>query len=265
MNKPKVSVIMSVYNGERYLREAIESILDQTMKDFEFIIVNDGSTDKTSKILEEYSRKDRRIKIINNMKNIGLTKSLNIALKVAKGDYIARMDADDLSLPERLEMQMNFLIKNRNVGVVCCNVVLIDSEGNLIRRVILPDKLKHILRKRNRLVHGAVMFRKSVIEQLRGYNEQMCYAQDYELFLRLSNISEIGRINEFLYKLRVHSKSISYKKFFSQIYYTALARTRILFGKDKYSLRFFYEFLYNLVFICKLGIPLLLPKIKIFR
>jgi len=116
MDRPKISVIMSVYNGEKYLREAIESILNQTFRDFEFIIINDGSTDKTSEILSSYN--DPRIVIINNKRNIGLTKSLNKGLKMVKGEYIARQDADDVSLPERLERMVNFLDMNRDVGLL---------------------------------------------------------------------------------------------------------------------------------------------------
>jgi len=262
---PKVSVIMSVYNGEKYLKEAIESILNQTFRDFEFIIVDDGSTDKTPEILNEYAKKDKRIKIITNPKNIGLTKSLNKALKIAKGEYIARMDADDISLPERLKKQVNFLTNYPNFGLVGCNVIVIDEKGNFVKNVTLPESLNSALRKRNRLVHGSVMFRKSLVKKIGGYNEKIFYAQDYEMFLRFSKISEIGRINEFLYKLRVHKSSLSYKKFFKQMYYVALAKTKVLFKKDKYSLRFFYELLYSFVFIYKLGLPMLLRRMKIIK
>jgi len=106
-NKPKISVIMSVYNGEKYLGEAIDSVLGQTFTDFDFIIVNDGSTDGSPGIIQSY--RDERIRVINNEKNIGLTKSLNKAIKESGGEYIARQDADDISLPERFEEQVWFL------------------------------------------------------------------------------------------------------------------------------------------------------------
>ncbi len=265
MRQPKVSVIMSVYNGERYLKEAIGSILNQTFKDFEFIIVDDGSIDRTSEILKECAEKDERIRIITNSENIGLTKSLNKAIKFAKGEYIARMDADDISLPERLKKQVDFLTNYPNFGLVGCNAIVIDEKGNFVKNVILSEELNSALKKRNRLVHGSVMFRRAVIEKTGGYNEQIFYAQDYEMFLRISKISEIGRINKFLYKLRVHKGSLSYKKFFKQMYYVALAKTKILHKKNKYSLRFFYELLYSFIFIYKLGLPLLLRKIKIIK
>ena len=132
MDSPKVSVIMSVYNGEKYLKEAINSILNQTFKDYEFIIVNDASTDKSIKILEEYAKKDNRIGLIHNEKNIGLTRSLNKAIKSANGAYIARQDADDISLPPRLEEEVNFLDKHPTVGLVGSYAWMIDEKGKIL-------------------------------------------------------------------------------------------------------------------------------------
>src|SRR3989344_5781814 len=114
----KISVLMPAYNARKYIGEAIESILNQTFKDFEFIIINDCSTDKTKKIIEEYANKDARIKLINNATNLGLTKSLNIGLKEARGEYVARLDADDVALPERLEKQYEFMEKNKETTLV---------------------------------------------------------------------------------------------------------------------------------------------------
>jgi glycosyltransferase involved in cell wall biosynthesis len=130
MNKrsyPKVSVVMSVYNGEKYLCEAIDSILNQTFENFEFLIVNDGSTDRTLEILQSY--RDPRIKVINNERNIGLTASLNKGLKIAKGEYVARMDADDVSFPHRLEQQKAFLDRNPRVAMVGSWAEVIDESG----------------------------------------------------------------------------------------------------------------------------------------
>ncbi len=114
--KPRVTVLMSVYNGEKYLREAIDSILNQTFKDFEFLIIDDGSTDSSADIIRSYT--DFRIRLIQNEKNIGLTRSLNKGLKLAKGEYIARMDVDDISLPIRFEKQVSFLDKYEDVKLV---------------------------------------------------------------------------------------------------------------------------------------------------
>jgi len=129
MKNPEVTVLMSVYNGEKYLREAIDSILNQTFTDFEFLIVNDGSTDRTAEILRSYD--DPRIIIINNEKNIGLTKSLNIGLRMAKGEYIARMDADDVSMPERLQKQIELLNQKKNTGLVGTYYTIINEKGKV--------------------------------------------------------------------------------------------------------------------------------------
>ena len=264
-NSPKVSVIMSVYNGEKYLKEAIESILNQSFKDFEFIVVDDGSTDKTPEILENYAKQDQRIKIITNSENIGLTKSLNKGIKVSKGEYIARMDDDDIAMPERIKKQIEFLEKNPNFGVVGCNVIIINETGNFVKNVVLPNNLMQVLKKRNYLAHGSLVFQKAIIEQLGNYDEQMLYAQDYEMILRISKTFEVGFISEFLYKLRVHKNTIFYKKFFSQMYYTALAKNKVLHKKGRNSLSFFGELAYSFIFIYKLAFPLFLRKARIIK
>src|SRR3989344_1456117 len=153
--KPKISVIMSVYNGMPYLEQAAESVLNQTYKNFEFIIVDDASTDDTLKYLKLL--KDRRIKLIRNKKNLGLAASLNIALRQAKGDYIARMDADDISYPERLDIQLKFLTKNKSIDLCGSWVTLINDEGEKIganRKNPRDDKMiKKLLGIRPTIIH----------------------------------------------------------------------------------------------------------------
>ncbi len=129
---PRVSVLMSVYNGERFLRDSVESILGQTFTDFEFLILDDGSTDSTCEILEEYANKDARIVLVRNDRNLGLTRSLNKGLRLVRGEYLARQDADDISLPKRLEMQVKFLDAHPEVGVVGSALEIIDENGNTI-------------------------------------------------------------------------------------------------------------------------------------
>ncbi|MDD2913253.1 MAG: glycosyltransferase family 2 protein, partial [Candidatus Pacebacteria bacterium] len=113
-NNPKISIIMPVYNVETFLSEAIESVLNQTFYDFEFVIINDGSTDNSLEIIKNYEKKDSRIVLLDNKENLGITKSLNIGLNKARGEYIARMDGDDISEKERIEIQYDFLKKNRD-------------------------------------------------------------------------------------------------------------------------------------------------------
>ena len=206
---PKTSVIMSVYNGEKYLREAIECILNQTFTDFEFIIVNDGSTDNSLEIILSYS--DERIKIINNEKNIGLTKSLNKALKQARGEYIARQDADDISLPNRFEEQIMYLEKHPEVVLLGTNAYRIDENGKIIeKKVALAKPSLKDLFKENQFNHGSVMFKKEVIDKIGVYNELFTYSQDYELWLRIAKRCKVRNLTQRLYKLRSHSENIRF-------------------------------------------------------
>ncbi|MBA7489541.1 hypothetical protein ES702_00075 [subsurface metagenome] len=206
-NNPKITVVMPVYNGEKYLKEAIESILNQTFTDFEFIIINDGSTDSSFEIIQNYE--DERIKIINNEKNIGLTKSLNKALKVARSEYIARQDADDVSLPNRFERQTRYFEKYPELALVGTSIYEIDENGNTIgKNIALTNPgIKNLLRG-NKFTHGSVMFKKKVIDRLGGYNESLKYAQDYELWLRIAKHYEVRNLPDTLYQLRSHSKKI---------------------------------------------------------
>lgn len=233
---PKVTVLMPVYNCESFLKEAINSILDQTFKDFEFLIINDGSTDKTGEILKSYN--DPRIKIINNKKNIGLTKSLNKGLRVAKGEYIARQDADDISLPLRLEKEVEILEKDHKVGLVGIRYEVIDEAGKSFGIVKYPttDKeIKRLLMRENPFGHGSVMLRKEYIENIGFYRTEFKYVQDLDFFLRISEKCEVVNISEPLYKFRISPNSL--KKKVEQDRYAALARElakeRRKFGKDK--------------------------------
>ena len=210
---PKVSVIMSVYNGEKYLHEAVESILNQTFKDFEFIIINDGSTDKTGDILESYA--DERMVIINQDKT-GLTRALNSGLSLARGEYFARMDADDVSLPERLEQQLAFLDKNTDVALVGCNFYEIDDSGNIVAKkevTLENEEIKWQLLFHNCFGHSTTVFRKECFSAVGGYNENIVYSQDYDLWLRISQRYNVGNLGEFLHKWRLNkSKGISMVK-----------------------------------------------------
>jgi glycosyltransferase involved in cell wall biosynthesis len=223
MHNPKISVIMSVCNGEEYLREAIESILNQSFNDFEFIIVNDGSNDNTLDIIKSYD--DKRIRIINNAQNIGLTKSLNKALKVAKSQYIARQDADDISLSNRFEQQVRYLDTHPEVMLLGTNVFLIDELGKIKeKRIILTKPNLKNLSQLNHFNHGTTMFRKKVINSLGVYNELFKYCQDYELWIRITKKYEVSNLQNALYMLRHHNKSIGYKHIEESTLYDLLAK-----------------------------------------
>ena len=164
MGNPKVTVLMPVYNGEIYLAEAIESILNQTFADFEFLIIDDGSTDNTWGILSSYN--DNRIRLTRNPKNVGLIESLNNALTLAIGHYIARIDADDISLPKRLEKQKEFLDKNLEIALVGSWVEIIDRQGKRIgyQKFLWDDSLiRWQLLFKTTFAHSAIMARRDVL------------------------------------------------------------------------------------------------------
>lgn len=206
MKSPKITVLMSVYNGEKYLREAIDSILNQTFTDFEFLIVSDGSTDGTAEILQSYH--DPRIKIINNEKNRGLTKSLNKGLGMAKGEYIARMDADDISLPNRFEEQLKYLERYPETVVLGTSIYVINGAGKLLMKEIAPSDPSKILLNNNAFTHGSVIFKKAVVDELGYYNELFRYSQDYELWLKIAKHYKVSNLTRPLYTRRFHEENI---------------------------------------------------------
>ncbi len=231
---PKVSVLMAVYNGKRYLRQAVENILDQTFSNFEFIIVDDGSTDGTWDILTDYADRDQRIVLVQNKENLGLTKSLNKGLALAQGEYIARQDADDVAFPERFEKQVALLDKHSEVVLTSCDIEVIDSEGNSVakhQRACEPELVAWYLLFYNHLAgHSQVMFRRKSVEDLGGYCETYRYCQDYELWCRLVKVGDIVILPEVLQQQRLHSKSISFEKSSQQTTY-ALTQSRHNIGE----------------------------------
>lgn len=202
MNNPEISVIMSVYNAEKYLRESIESILNQTYTEFEFIIVNDGSTDSSLEIIKSY--KDERIVLINQ-NNTGLAKSLNNGIEKSRSIFIARMDADDISLPDRLQKQYEFLSQNPEYVVIGSNAKNIDINGNYIHT---SDLTTSNIQCKNKLpetpfIHPSVMFRKNAFCEAGKYPEYMLKAQDLILFSKISKYGKIANIEEPLIKYRI--------------------------------------------------------------
>lgn len=211
-----ISVIMSVYNASRYLREAIDSILAQTMGDFEFIIVNDGSTDDSLVILKEYETKDRRIKSISR-ENRGLTVSLNEALQHATAPLIARMDADDIALPHRFERQVQFLANHPEVVLLSSSIELVDPYGIHIGNVDYPTTHAEIDARLLKgdggvICHPACSFRAEAARQVGAYREQYNNSEDLDLFLRLAEIGQVANLPEILLKYRRDVGSVSHTK-----------------------------------------------------
>ncbi|MDP2951457.1 MAG: glycosyltransferase family 2 protein [bacterium] len=220
-NNPKVSVIMATCNGERFLRLAVESILNQTFKEFEFLIINDRSTDGTLQILKEFALKDKRIKVITNQENLGLTKSLNQALKEAKGKYIARMDDDDIAKLTRLEKQFEFMEARPDFALIGCLADVINEEGKVVdeKKLALDYKaLKKKLLFNNQLVHSSWFLQSSILKEVGNYNEAFKKAQDYELLLRIAAKHPVCNLPEKLMQWRKRGDSLSFKDNLQQKY-----------------------------------------------
>jgi glycosyltransferase involved in cell wall biosynthesis len=215
----RVSVLMAVHNGEKYLHQAMESILNQTHTDFEFIILDDGSSDSTGSILDEYVARDRRIVLVSNETNIGLTRSLNRGLELAQGEYIARMDADDISLPGRLVAQISFLDNHPEVAVLGTAAYLIDAsgvQGELIQFPESHDHLRWLMCFDNHIIHPSAMFRRALAIRLRGYDESVPTSQDFNLWYRMSRLAKLSNLQKVYLYLRKHAESVSSTQYLLQ-------------------------------------------------
>lgn len=209
-SSPKVSVLMAVKDGEKYVRAAIESILTQTFSDFECIIINDGSNDATADIISEYS--DSRIIFLSNQSNLGLSKSLNIGLEKARGIYLARMDADDIAVSDRLSLQVNHLDMHPEIAVLGGGFSFIDDDGKVLQSFQFPlshEVIVWSLAFFNPIVHPSVMMRTSVVKALDSYNAQLRRSQDYDLWWRVSFSAKLGNLAETLVLLRQHATQVS--------------------------------------------------------
>ena len=221
MNKiPKISVIMGVYNDSQYLSESICSVLNQSFKDFEFIICNDCSTDPMVKsILNEFKEKDDRIKIIENKTNLGLAASLNKCIEIALGKYIARMDSDDRCLPLRFEKQYRFLEKNKDISVVGSLVYYINSKGDRYRKSKINTYKEFGFEdavKSSCVMHPTVMMRKEKLLSVHGYtvNELTRRAEDYDLWCKLTiNGNKIANLDEILFEYREDLDSFNKRRY----------------------------------------------------
>ncbi len=205
---PKISVIMPVYNAEKYVREAIDSILSQTFRDFEFIIIDDGSSDSSVDIVKAYH--DERIRLYVNEQNMGVAKTLNKGLELATGEYIARMDSDDISLPQRFEKQLAYLENHRNVGVLGCGTE--DFGEGIPSRFSRPNsssaEYKVDLFFNTCVAHPAVMMRRSALGSFR-YEEKYNGLEDYVLWWRIAERHDIYSLSEVLFRYRKHKNQVT--------------------------------------------------------
>jgi glycosyltransferase involved in cell wall biosynthesis len=212
MNKePLVSIVLSVYNGEKYLREAIESMLNQTYTNFEFLIINDGSTDTTEEIILYY--KDERIRYVKNEQNLKLIASLNKGLDLAIGKYIARIDADDISMPERLEKQVNFMESDNEIGLLGSNILNFEESIDYTSKtnyLCLHDDIKFKLFFDTHFPHPTAFIRTEIIRRYNfHFDSNALHAEDYELWNRMVNVTNVHILQDYLVAKRTHPSQIS--------------------------------------------------------
>ena len=213
----EISVLMSVFNGEALLAPTLDSVLSQSYDYLEFIIVDDASTDNTSRILQQYIQRDKRIIVLKNEKNIGLTKSLNIGLKQAKGSFIARIDCGDNWIKEKIERQVKYIQNYPDIVLLGCQAYVSDKKRNKTWRSNLPAKdidIRHaLLNGINPFIHSSVIFRRGNL-----YDERFYRSQDHELWSRLSFQGKLGNLEECLVLYNVDFFSMSFKNRAEQIY-----------------------------------------------
>jgi len=211
-NHPLISVVMPVYNGEEYLDIAIESILNQTYKAFKLILIDDASTDNSLKIIKRYSEKDQRVSFLIHQQNLGIIATLNDGLKLATGQYIARMDSDDISYPERFERQVTFLEKHAEIGLLSSSYRCIDETGQSLE-IHRPPQTDILIRWHllfhSAFCHPSVMFRSELIKHAGLYDPEMNHAEDYDLWSRMLLYTKGANVTDILIDRRKSSTQIS--------------------------------------------------------
>jgi glycosyltransferase involved in cell wall biosynthesis len=214
---PAISVVMPLYNTERHLAAALDSVLAQTFADFEIIAVDDGSKDGTLKILRDYETRDSRLRVLSRP-NTGIVGALNDGLAMARAEFISRMDGDDLCLPQRFAAQVNYLRQHPECVLVGSQVLLVDPEGAPIsphrQTRFTHDEIDHDHLNRGwPVIHPAVMMRREAVEKIGGYREQYKWLEDLDLFLRLAEIGKLANLPDTLLKYRLHFQSVCHTRF----------------------------------------------------
>jgi glycosyltransferase involved in cell wall biosynthesis len=224
---PKVSVVLAAYNEEDNICSAIESIISQTYQSWEMILVDDSSSDSTLELMNEYRKYDN-ITILSNTKNCGLAKSLNYGISKSSGMYIARMDADDRSFPERLFLQMRFMETNKDVDVLGSSASYIGNDMRIVRMPKTHETIRSHIAKSSPFIHPSVIYKRSFIERLGGYSENSLRAEDYDLWYRGLDSSKYHNLDEPL---------IEYKEAYKKIIRSTLdcAKVRFKYNPSKSS------------------------------
>lgn len=227
MSVPKVTVLMPVYNGERYLGEAIQSILSQTFWDFEFLIINDGSSDKSVELIKSF--KDNRIRLLENGVNRGLVFSLNRGMELARGDYVARMDCDDISVSQRLGRQVAFMEAHPEVVVSGSAIRIFGDEHHLRRYPETDELIRARMLFESPFAHPTVMIRRACFQELGiNYREEATFAEDYDLWVRLPDTCKMANLTEPLVRYRLHLAQTSKVSQSHQLDYSNRIRLQLL-------------------------------------
>ena len=234
--KPRISVVMPVYNAGRFLHQSIQSILDQTYSNFEFIIVNDASTDNTDEILSSYAQNDPRITVLNNPYNIGVSRSVERAMQKAKGDYIARMDADDISLPTRFQKQIDYLTQHPDVVALGTQCITIDENSHTIGEKTFPLSHKDIYRYIFRFIPvqqpSLMIARYRLPKHFDFYSNSFRTAEEVELIFRLFQYGKVENLPDKLLKYRIHPDNTSFLSVKKTFYNTLISRIRAIYAYD---------------------------------
>lgn len=217
MSVPKISIILPVYNGERFVSNAIDSILNQTFTDFELIVIDDGSKDGTYDLLNDYKKKDSRIKVISR-ENKGLIATLNEGFSIARGEYIARQDDDDISHLSRFEKQVGFLDENLEYALCGTFYNVVDEKNKFIRKHFLPSSNENIQQHLfdSCFGHGTIMLRRSMILDMPWYRKDALYVEDYDFFIRVAKKFKVYNIPEYLYDWCFRGESVSFGNYKAQ-------------------------------------------------
>lgn len=213
-HSPQISVIMPVYNVGPYIKQAVDSVLEQTCGDFELIAINDGSTDNSPAILQRYAEKDKRLKVVNQ-ENQGLVATLNRGIALARGKYIARMDPDDVCFPRRFEQQIAILDSKPSVVLVAGGFEVIDQDSEFLYREVLPthsEDIKRSMLLRNPIAHGSVMFRKETFDKIGQYSNSCGPMEDFYLWTEMAQLGDIEAVEASVYRWRVNSQGITSTK-----------------------------------------------------
>lgn len=249
---PVIAVVMAVFNGERWLRKSVDSVFSQSYHNFEFIIVDDGSTDKTAEILKTYSAMDKRIKVISNILNEGVVRSRNRAILSVSASvkYIAILDADDISVSDRLQKQVTFMDGHPGISLLGGQASIIDEDNHFVGTRSYPvstEAICKVITRYNPFVHSAVMIRRSALNVVGLYNESFVRCQDYELWLRIAAKYPVANLADCLVHYRISPDQIKQKNLKETLFFTQKIQARWLLEKNFFSLvnlaMFFSRFL----------------------